>query len=277
MKKTIFSILTIAFAFTANAQEGGKKVEAGLNYQMGFGLNKPTTKLMESGGLGLSNSIGLTLNFAFSEKIGLSTGIEFDFESIKYKTAQDSTFYTFNDTDILQKEDVVLTDPAQDLYMLEARKYKTVFVTIPTMLIFKMKPLGAFTPYGKFGARTSVLVKSTVNDEGTLFDTPITPTTVGVAKANEGMSTKGDLFFLRSQIGIGGGTSWEFSGGTSVFAELTFFYGFTPLFYGNAITGDDEERDMHLFNPSATSTNGRDYFTNKATQKHIALKIGILF
>jgi hypothetical protein len=274
MKKTIFSILTVAFALAANAQDGGKKVEAGLNYQMGFGLNKPTTKLMETGGVGFSNSIGLTLNFAFTDKIGLSTGIEFDFESIKYKTAQDSTFYTFNDTDILQKEDVVLTDATQDLYMLDARKYKTVFVSIPTMLIFKMKPLGAFTPYGKFGARTSFLVKSTVNDEGTAY-TEAAP--LGVAKANEGMSTKGDLFFLRSQIGIGGGTSWEFSGGTSVFAELTFFYGFTPLFYGDALTGNDKEKDMHLFNPSATSTNGRDYFTNKATQKHLALKIGILF
>lgn len=274
MKKTIFSILTIAFVFAANAQEGGKKVEAGLNYQMGFGLNKPTTKLMANGGIGLSNSIGLTLNFAFNEKIGLSTGIEFDFESIKYKTAQDSTYYTFNDTDILQKEDVVLTDPAQDLYMLDSRKYKTVFVSIPTMLIFKMKPLGAFTPYGKFGARTSFLVKSTVNDEGVAY-TDASP--LGAAKANEGMNTKGDLFFLRSQIGIGGGTSWEFSGGTSVFAELTFFYGFTPLFYGNAITGNDEERDMHLWTSSATATNGRDYFTNKAAQKHLALKIGILF
>lgn len=274
MKKTIFSILTIAFALAANAQDGGKKVEAGLNYQLGFGLNKPTTKLMESGGLGLSNSIGLTLNFGFTDKIGLSTGIEFDFESIKYNPTQDSTFYTFNDTEILQKEDVVLTDAAQDLYMLDARKYNTVFVTVPTMLIFKMKPLGAFTPYGKFGARTSFLVKSTVNDEGTAY-TEANP--AGVAKANEGMNTKGDLFFLRSQIGIGGGTSWEFSGGTSVFAELTFFYGFTPLFYGDALTGDDKERDMHLWNPSATATNGRDYFTNKASQKHIALKIGILF
>jgi hypothetical protein len=274
MKKTILSILTIALALTSNAQDGGKKVEAGLNYQMGFGFNKPTTKLMANGGIGFSNSIGLTVNLAFSDKIGLSTGIEFDFESIKYKTAKDSTFYTFNDTDILQKEDVVLTDPAQDLYMLDARKYKTVFVSIPTMLIFKMKPLGAFTPYGKFGVRTSFMVKNTINDEGTAF-TEATP--LGASKVNEGMNSKGDLFFLRSQIGIGGGTSWEFSGGTSVFAELTFFYGFTPLFYGDALTGNDKEKDMHLFNPSTTSTNGRDYFTNKATQKHLALKIGILF
>lgn len=274
MKKTIFSILTIAFALAANAQDGGKKVEAGLNYQLGFGFNKPTTKLMNKGGIGLSNSIGLTLNFAFTDKIGLSTGVEFDFESIKYSAANDTTFYAYNDTEILQKEQT--SGSTSSIFQLDDRKYKTTFVTIPTMLIFKMKPLGAFTPYGKFGARTSFLVKNTIDDEGKAFTTA-NPT--GVAQTNEGMTAKGDLFFLRSQIGIGGGTAWEFSGGTSVFAELTFFYGFTPLHYGDAITGNDPDRDKHLFNPGG-SNNGsgnNDYFTIKSTQKHLALKIGILF
>ncbi len=274
MKKITLSLLSFAIAGASISQDGGKKVEAGLNYQLGFGLNKPTTKLMTSGGVGLSNSIGLTLNFAFSDKIGLSTGIEFDFESIKYETALDSTFYWYNDTEILKKENTTFNVVNEDIYMLDERQYKTVFVSIPTMLIFKMKALGAFTPYGKFGARTSFLVKNTINDQGTAY-TNASP--LGAVQANEGMTSKGDLFFLRSQIGIGGGTSWEFSGGTSVFAELTFFYGFTPLFYGEAISGEDKERDMHLFTPSATATNNRDYFTNKASQKHLALKIGILF
>jgi hypothetical protein len=88
------------------------------------------------------------------------------------------------------------------------------------------------------------------------------------------MKAKGDMFFMRSTIGIAGGAEWNFTGNTSLYAEVGFYYGFTPVHYGEAIAGDDKERDMTLFQYN----NGvQDYTTLSATQKQILIKIGILF
>lgn len=270
MKKIVYSLLLIGFAGAGFAQEV-KKVQAGLAYQLGFGFNKPTTKLMEKNGVGIQNTIGLQLNFNFTEKIGLATGLEFDFESMKYKTGDSAVFYAFTDTEILKKEQYSAgsVPTGTQFYQLSNRKYNATYITIPTMLMFNMKPLGAFTPYGKFGARTSVVAGAKIQDQGKNLST-------GQVIDNNDMKAKSDLFFLRSEIGIAGGTQWEFSGGTCLFAEMAFYYGFTPTFYGEAIAGSDKERDMHLF--TVNSGNGTsDYFTNKASQKHFAIKLGILF
>lgn len=270
MKKIVYSLLLIGFAGTGLAQSV-KKVQAGLGYQLGFGFNKPTTKLMEKNGVGIQNTIGLQLNFNFTEKIGLATGLEFDFESLKYKTGDSTVYYNFVDTDILKKEQVVGTTPpaGTQLYQLSNRKYNATYITIPTMLMFNMKPIGAFTPYGKFGARTSIVAGAKIQDQGTNIST-------GQVIDNIDMSAKSDLFFLRSEIGIAGGTQWEFSGGTCLFAEMAFYYGFTPTFYGDAIAGSDKQRDMHLFYINS-GDNTNNYFANKASQKHFAIKLGILF
>ncbi len=266
MKKIIVSALGLCLVTGAFAQDM-KKVQAGLGYQLGFGLNKPTTKKMASNGVGLQNALCLAININLTEKLGFATGVEFDFESLKYKPNQ-VTRYKYNDTDIYQKEDGNVA--GNTVYELASRKYKTVYLTLPTMLMFRMNPLGSITPYGKFGLRTSFLAKTELTDQGTAYTTAAP---LGVAQENATMSVNRDLFFLRSSVGLAAGVLWDFSGGTSVFAEAGFYYGFSPTFYSNS-SGDKN----HLYIPAAISTSGSDeYFTTKGSQKHIALKVGILF
>jgi len=141
------------------------------------------------------------------------------------------------------------------------------------MLLFRTNMIGDFRYYGKFGARTSFLLSSQVNDKGFKIDGDTlggTPTALN----NNGMKAKGDMFFMRSTVGLAAGAEWNFTGNTSVFAEIGFYYGFTPVHYGDAITGDDKERDMTMFQ---NINNTNDYLHFSAKQKQIVLKVGILF
>jgi len=272
MKKILLSVVCASFALSLSAQEvAAKKVQMGLAYQFGLNFNKPGTKVIERDGAGVQNMIGMNLNFSFNQNIGLSTGLEFDFESFKYDVVTTSPiYYRYIDSKILQKEESIT---GSKLYNLQNRKQKAIYATIPTMLLFRTNMLGAFRYYGKFGARTSFLLSNTINDIG--FN--LTGDSLNgsqVAFNNSNMKAKGDMFFLRSTIGLAGGAEWNFTGNTSIFAEIGFYYGFTGVHRGDAIGGDDKERNMTMFQ----QVNGTsDYLNFAAKQKQIVLKIGILF
>lgn len=271
MKKLLLSLVCTGFALSLTAQETDKKVQMGLAYQFGLNFNKPGTKLIERSGAGVQNSIGMNVNFSFTPNIGLATGLEFDFESFKYDIVSTSPiYYRYSDTKILQKEDVT---SGSKLFNLQERKQKAIYGTIPTMLLFRTNMIGDFRYYGKFGARTSFLLSNTINDDGFNFGGDSISGTK-IAASNDNMKAKGDMFFLRSTIGLAGGAEWNFTGNTSMFAEIGFYYGFTPVHNGDAIGGDDKERNMTLFQNNA-GTN--DYITLAAKQKQLVLKIGILF
>lgn len=275
MKKILLSLVCAGFALSLNAQEevATKKVQMGLAYQVGMNFNKPGTKFIERLGVGAQNSIGMNVNFSFNQNIGLSTGLEFDFESFKYRvSAVDKIYYHYVDSKIIKKEDLS-ANPTAKLYNLQERKQKATYVSIPTMLLFRTNMIGDFRYYGKFGARTSFVVSNTINDKGFNI-TGDSLTGLPVASENSNMKAKGDMFFLRSTIGLAAGAEWNFTGNTSLFAELGFYYGLTPVHFGEAVTGDDKERDMTMFQ----RINGaNDYLTFSAKQKQIVLKIGILF
>lgn len=273
MKNFLCSFLALSFAVSAFAQDD-TKVQAGITYQTGMNYNKPGTKLVSRDGVGASNSIGLVLNFPFTPNIGLATGLEFDFDSWKYDvSASDPIYYHYVDTKILKKQDYQENPNDATLYRLTDRKQKAIYGTIPTMLLFRTNPIGDFRYYGKFGARTSFLLGNTIFDKG--FN--LTGDSIGgteVSQVNNEMKAKGDMFFMRSTIGIAGGAEWNFTGTTSIYAEVSFHYGFTPVHYGEAIAGEDPERDMTLFQMN----NGvADYTTLAAKQKQVLLKVGILF
>lgn len=273
--------LLSAFSAMSLAQEGvDKKVNVGLAYQFGLNFNKPGTNAITKDGAGVQNAIGLNLNFNFSQNIGLSTGLEFDFESVKYKFSaiNGANYYYYNDKNIRQKDETVAGDM---LYQVTERNYHNIYVSVPVMLLFKTNPIGDFSYYGKFGARTSFLVKSTMDDKGNIFSTSDvslvqapSSTYTGTSNNNDGMRGKygSDIVFFRASLGLAGGAMWNFTGNTMLFAELGFYYGLTPLH----MSRDKKDDNMTLFNRNANNT-ANDYFRLKASQMQGCLKIGILF
>ena len=275
MKNIICSFLLLGSATAAFAQDGGSGdnggVQAGITYQFGLNYNKPGTKVIERNGVGTVNSIGLVLNFPFTPNIALATGLEFDFDSFKYDiTSSSPIYYRYIDSDILQKKD---DQSGSTLYSLTERKQKAIYGTIPTMLLFRTNPIGDFRYYAKFGARTSFLLSNSIFDQGFNM-TGDSITGAPVSQRNDNMKASGDMFFLRSTIGIAGGAEWNFTGNTSLYAELGFYFGVTPIHNGNAVGGDDKDRNKTMF----SYKNGTaEYLNFSAKQKQILLKVGILF
>jgi hypothetical protein len=269
MKKLVLSIVCAGLAFGAMAQGGAdKKVQAGISYQFGLNYNKPGTKVIERDGVGVANSIGLTLNFALTPNIAVATGLEFDFESFKYDvTSASPIFYNYIDTKILQKQDGTA---GATMYQLSNRKQKAIYGTIPTMLLFRTNPIGDFRYFGKFGARTSFLLGNTIFDQGFNVVNYGMINETRTAQENTEMRAAGDMFFVRSTMGISGGAEWNFTGSTSMYAEIGFHYGFTPI---HNIGSNMDRMTLYKFGTAGSE----EYLRFSAKQKQILLKIGILF
>lgn len=271
MKKIILGLLVVGFAGAANAQEAAdKNVQAGL--VAGFGLNfqKMGTKLMNKNGAGNDLTIGMNVNFNLNETVAINTGVEFDFETLKYKASGAPVYYYYNDTEILQRQDVTETS---QLFQLSTRKQKPVYLTIPTMLLFRTKFIGYFRYFGKFGLRNSFLLSNKINDEGFNFDPDqIVGGVPSSSTTNPNMTAKGDMLFFKSAVGLAGGTEWNFSGSTSLVAEIGYYYGFTPLHL------DKNEGKTTLYTSGANNGLGNDtHFSNQSTQQQLMLKVSILF
>lgn len=277
MKKILFTALIFGVSIGAIAQEAAdKKVQAGL--VLGFGLNfqKMGTKRIETNGAGTDFTIGANAIINLTETIGFCTGLEFDFEALKYKASNYenlNTYYYYNDTEVLQNNDVDLANSAHKLFQMTTRQQKAVFLTVPTMMVFRTKFFGYMRYFGKFGLRNSFLLSSKTNDEGfnyptnNILETPVSGT-------NSNMKSQGEMFFFKSAVGLTAGVEWNFSGSTCIVAEMGYYYGFTPL-HSNRNT---DKGNNYFFATNENNGLGNDVpFNNKATQGQLSLKFSFLF
>ncbi|MFT5860150.1 MAG: hypothetical protein ACI865_002258 [Flavobacteriaceae bacterium] len=274
MRKIILGLFVLGLSAGATAQDAAeKKVQAGLVLAFGPTFQKMGTKIMASDGAGSEFTIGANLNFAFNENVGLTTGLEFDFSNLKYKTSQsESIYYWYNDNEIFQRDDAA-SATNKDLFLLSSREQKPLYLTIPTMLIFRTNFIGYFRYFGKFGLRNSFLLKQTINDTGFNheFDFPGDPL-ISSSTVNENMDAKGDMFFFRSAFGAVGGAEWNFSGSTALSLEIGYYYGFTPLHL------DKNEGKTTLYTAGTINGTPDDiHFSNSATQHQLQFKLSILF
>lgn len=279
MKKIVYSALALGISFGAYTQEAAdKKVQGGLTIGAGLNFQTMGTKYITTNGVGNDLTIGANVIFNFTETIGLSTGIEFDFETLKYKSEfyeSQNTYYYYNDTEILPAKDVnIAALGTTKLFQMTERQQKGVYLTVPTMMVFRTKFFGYIRYFGKFGLRNSFLLKSKINDEGFNFPDNQSLTEDPVSGKNENMTAKGDMFFFKSAVGLTGGAEWNFSGSTCLLAEIGYYYGFTPL-HTNRNT---DKGNNYLFATATNNGSGNDVqFNNQSTQGQLMLKISILF
>ncbi|MCH2230982.1 MAG: PorT family protein [Crocinitomicaceae bacterium] len=280
MKKLILGLIVSVFALNIQAQEAAdKKIQAGIIAGYGMNFQNMGTDRLQSNGIGSDFTIGANVTIGFSEALAFNTGLEFDFESLKYKAGTNSVYYSYDDKSILRldsyKENGDAIDNSINLdnvdaindnnyFRLDQRKQEVVYLTIPTMLVFRTNFIGYFRYFGKFGLRTSFALSSKSTDIGSDLQNAInTPNGVEfneVGSSNKDMKSDGDQFFIKSAVGLSGGAEWNFTGGTSLVGEIGYFYGFTPLYW---------DRDYFV------DSNGE--FANHATQSQLQLKVSILF
>ena len=271
-------IFVILSSYSKSQEAANKKIQAGLTIGAGLNFTNPTTKFISRNGVGTDLTVGMNFNYNYTPTIGFSSGIEFDFETIKLKT-DSSLYYVYNDSEILTKSQYsdlsnIFNSTSGKVYKINERKLKPIYLTIPTMFLFRTEFIGYFRYFGKFGLRNSFLLGNTIFDTG--GEVVNNPKDTPLALKNENMkSSQRDLAFYKGAIGISGGTEWNFSGTTSLVFELGYYYGFLNISRGSALTGD-EEKNMSVI--SGFNNNEPIKYTSlPAKQDQLLLKVSILF
>lgn len=271
MKKVLMCALFVGVTATSQAQEAeGQKFQAGLTVGTGMTFNKMGTSRLQKNGVGSVFSIGATVNYGLTNTIGLSTGLEFDFESLKYKTGNENVYYNYNDKRIIQAEDNQWADSS--IFRLATRKQKPIYLTIPTMLTFRTKFIGYFRYFGKFGLRSSFLLSNSNVDEG--YKGLISNESIKL----EGMKAEKDMLFFKSSVGLSGGAEWNFTGTTSLVAEIGYFYGFINLYRNHeSNVGHQNENKPRPTLYNIDSSGNAKFFSNSVTQGQFRFKVSVLF
>lgn len=272
MKKLLLSVIALYFSVAVFGQEAAdKKIQAGLVVGTGFDMQQVGTKYFTKNGVGSDLTIGANVNFNFTNTIGLTTGIEFDFSRMNFKANPNyDIYYRYDDAKIFRKGD---TQGNESLMQLSERNQRMVYMTIPTMVLFRTNYFGYFRYFGKFGLKHSFLLGSKSFDKGTLYEDG-NLLAAGVSGDNKSMKLNAgsDLFFYRGSVGLAAGAEWNFSGPTCLVAEIGYYYGFTPMFYNR------KEDKRSLFYTSAEPGGiTQNYINNVARQSQLLLKISILF
>jgi hypothetical protein len=277
MKRIVFTFIYISFLTPFFAQKvADKKIQAGLVTGIGFNFTNPTTKYISRNGIGNDLTIGMNLNYNYTSTIGISSGLEFDFETIKFNS--DSTlYYLFNDSEILSKSEYVYSDnifknSGSKIYQIKARTEKPIYLTIPTMFLFRTEFIGYLRYFGKFGLRNSFLLGSTIYDEGYLVEN----NSIVAMKNDQMKASHRNLALYKGSIGICGGTEWNISGTTSLVFELGYYYGFLNISRGYALTGDDE-KNMSIITNLDNNNQPTKFNTFSAKQNQLLFKVSILF
>ena len=279
MKNLVTALLFITVSSVTFGQEAAdKKYQAGLIIGSGMNFQKMETKRMATNGIGRDLTIGANVTYNFSETIGFNTGVEFDFETLNYKAANyegKNIYYYYNDTEIQQIKDVDVNNlGTTKIYELNERQHKTVYLTIPTMAVFRTSFFGYFRYFGKFGLRNSFLLSNKMNDTGANFtDNNVQPAN-RVPGENKNMEGKQDVFFFKSAVGASIGAEWNFSGSTCLVGEIGYYYGFTPMH----TNWNTDKGNNSLFATDYNNGLGNDvHFSNASKQQQLQLKISILF
>ena len=272
MKKILLLIAGISFGMNSMAQDAeGKEVQAGLVFGTSILMQNVTSDYFQKNGLSSDLSIGMNVNFSLTESLVFCTGVEFDFETLKYQATNNNLYYVYEGKNIIPQSDVDVSNINQNIYNLDSRIQKATYLTIPTMLQFRTNFIGYFRYFGKFGLRNSFLVKSTINDMGGTIDPLFLPIVVKGSDPREDMRAKNDLFFMKSAVGMSLGAEWNFVGTTCLVAELGYYYGFTPL---HTQWNTDKQKNYHYTNNSAGD---KVEVNNAAQQSQLQFKLSILF
>lgn len=237
-----------------------KKIQMGIVLGSTLNLNNTDTKIIKTNNPGYDLSIGMNVIKNFNPNLGFNTGIEFDFCSMSYDF-QDSIYYDYKDNQILSKENKN-NEETNSRFFLQERTQKPIYLSIPTMFIFKTDYIGYNRYFAKFGMRHNFTLKEIVTDKGILDNT------------NERMKISKDLSIYSGSIGISAGSEWNYSGSSTIQFELGYYYGITNLHRGDALFGD-KDKNKSLY--SIENNNIINYQTIKSTRNQIALKISFLF
>lgn len=266
MTKIAFKLLIICCITTIQnlsfSQRGlHSRFQSGIILSSGLNFNKMNTKIAE-GKTGTDLTVGINFIRRLDVNYAWVTGLEFDFSRTNY-TFIDSVFYSYTDSKILLKSD---DQTNSKVFKLHERNQTPIYLSIPTMLVFRTDYFGYYRYFAKFGMRHSIALKSTTNDNGVVIETKEN-------KELSNMELSSDLRIYKGSVGIAFGTEWNYYGTSIMVFELGYYYGINNIHTGDALIGNDIDKNRSLF----TKTNLTSYTSLKNTQNQLSLKVSFLF
>jgi hypothetical protein len=273
MKKLLIMFVATSMMAGINAQEAAdKKILAGLTLGTGLNFNNPqTTKISSS--TGFDFVAGMNLDWHFANNIGISTGIEFDFNRFTHQFGVGENQvprFEYTDKEIIQRGKEVVPNSGENTFQLTERRYRNIYLTIPTMLRFQTNYMGYLRYFGKFGVRNSFLLTSRTDNDGFVVGEP--------SKTElDDMQNTGDLAIYKGSVGLSVGAEWNFSGSTCFVGEIGYYYGFSEIHKQDATFGQDYELDKNKSLYTQDLIGNREYITPSAKQGQLILKISVLF
>lgn len=267
MKKLILTSIIALLGISLFAQEAeSKKVQAGIILGSGVNFQAMNTKNVQKNGVGANMSIGAVVNIGFTNNIGFATGLELDVDYTKFKKGDSNLYYHYKDNKILRSGDDHGAGNAEGIFSLSERSQQGMFLTLPTMVIFRTNYIGYFRYYGKLGLRNSFLLTSKANDKGSMIEFGQTEIAEGENR-NMKLNKGNDMLFYKGSAGVVFGAEWNFVGPTCLAFEVGYYYGFTPLFYNS------KEPKRTLFKNLLAP----EYINNAAHQSQLLFKVAVLF
>lgn len=269
MKNLLTFVLIIGTSFYNIAQDASEKdFQAGLTLGGAMSFNSPQTNTIDSK-VGGAFIAGMTMDWNFLSNIGLTTGLEFEFDKFT-TTYNEPTFFQYADKDIIRHKDRE-DGKAYNYFLLDERAHNSIYLTIPVMLKFQTNYLGYVRYFGRFGIRNSFNLMSRTTNTGTDFDALGLPSGENELKD---MKSKGINSFYKGAVGISAGAEYNITGNTVLVAELGYYYGFSEIFAQRS-----NIRSLYQLNGinNMPPSEAGDYYVPTLKQGQLLLKVSVLF
>jgi len=311
MKKSLIIISSLCLMSLASfaqttPEESPEKKQEDFDKKFRFGLRlAPQPTWLKSGN---DNSSGAGANFGFgfglmfdiklSGIIRLSTGLGGDFEGgyIKYKYVSDvaNPANDFQVNVLIDKENNMVeakdgkssTDyefvNGSTQYVLNDRKYKSTFVTIPILLKMMTQEYGGTRYFFNFGGELGIRAGIKANDTYVSgLKTSITGTTVtteilsgdNLKRDNINVGKDGSLAPFRFGMNLGFGIEYRLGGSTSFVTSVNYFQSFT-----NLMRNDSKYLTKGIDNTYSPSTGWNFTPLNQSyLARAVRINIGLMF
>lgn len=292
----MFLLSVAAIAQTTTPTETPKQEEFDKKFRFGVRAT-PQPSWLKSDNTGSKGSgavfgfgFGLILEFKLSDIIRFQTGIGGDFEggNIQYRNDKDFVvgLVVDKENNMVEAKDGLKSDQYQMVhgtssYIMNERKYKTTYVTLPAMLKMMTQEYSGIKYFLMFGGEIGIRAGVKGNDtyaqgiQASISGTnaPTTATLTELTRSNINLGKDATVLPFRFGMNLGGGIEYRIAGSTSLLLSVNYFQSFTNLMRKDSkylVKGADTVYDTNTgydFNP----------LNQGLTARAIRINIGFLF
>lgn len=256
----LMSFAALAQTTTPTPAESPEKKQADFDKKFRFGLKiapqptwlKSNNDNSKGSGVNFGFGFGLMFDIKLSDIIRFSTGIGGDFEGgyVTYKYVNDVNDPTKNfsanmvvdkEGNMVEAKDGKVSSEYELVngntqFILNDRKYKTTFVTVPVLLKMMTQEYSGLRYFFNFGGEIGVRAGIKADDTYSKgLKTVVSGTAVSTSTVSElsakGVDVSGDASLIPMRVGmnLGFGTEYRLGGSTALCVSVNYFQSFTNL------------------------------------------------